>query len=61
VLLGRNSAQRTGNVLGVPLPIKIDFSGVSHQIGQAGREFGKLAREMQAVRQKAEQIGRAVS
>jgi hypothetical protein len=61
ILLGRNASQRDRRVLGIPVPSKIDLSGVSQQIGEAGKQFGKLAGEVRAVRQKAEQVGRAIS
>jgi len=60
VLLGRTALQRNRKVLGVKLPVKIDLSDVTQQIGAAGRQFGKLAGEVRAVRQKAEQVGRAI-
>jgi hypothetical protein len=61
VLLGRNARSRNRKVLGIPVPIKVDFGDMTQQIGQAGKQLGKLAREVQAVREKAEQIGRAVT
>jgi hypothetical protein len=61
VLLGRNGRQRNRKLLGVEVPAKIDFGGVSQQLGEAGRQFGKLASEVRTVRQKAEQIGRALN
>ncbi len=61
VLLGRTARQRTRKVLGIALPTKVDLNGVSQQIGEAGRQFGKLAQEVRAVREKAEQIGRVIS
>jgi hypothetical protein len=48
-------------VLGIEIPDKIDFTGVGEQLGEAGRQFGKLATEVRSVRQKAEQIGRALN
>ncbi|HET9720061.1 MAG TPA: hypothetical protein VFP55_08300 [Solirubrobacteraceae bacterium] len=50
-------------VLGIPVPDKVDVNlgGVADQIGAAGRQFGELAGELKAVRQKAEQIGRLLS
>jgi hypothetical protein len=54
-------------VLGIPVPEKVDLSGVTHQIGEAGKQFGKLAAEVRtvagevkSVREKAEQIGRVL-
>jgi len=62
VLLGRNGKQQQHRkVLGLELPTKIDFAGVSQQLGQAGRQLGKLVTEVQNVRSKAEQVGRALS
>jgi hypothetical protein len=61
VLLGRTALQRNKKFLGIPLPTKIDFSDVTQQIGEAGRQFGKLAQEVKAAREKAEQVGRAIS
>jgi hypothetical protein len=69
VILGRTALQRNHKFLGIPIPnVKIDLADVSKQIGdvgkqvgEAGKQFGKLAGEVRAVREKAEQIGRAVS
>jgi hypothetical protein len=61
VLLGRNGRSKHRKLLGIEIPDKIDFSGVGGQLGEAGRQFGKLATEVRSVRQKAEQIGRALN
>ena len=61
VLLGRSALARERKVLGVPMPKKIDLAGVSQQIGEAGRQFGRLAGEVRGVREKAEQIGRVLT
>jgi len=61
VVLGRRSAHARRSILGVPVPGKVELSGVSRQIGEAGRQFGQLAGEVRAVREKAEQIGRLLS
>jgi hypothetical protein len=65
ILLGRNALQRNRKVLGITVPQKVDFSGVSQQIGEAGKQFGKLASELRTVtgevrgvKEKAEQIGK---
>lgn len=62
-LLGRQALQRRRKVLGVPVPNapKVDLAGVAQQVGEAGRQFARLAGEVRAVRDKAEQIGRALS
>jgi hypothetical protein len=56
VLLGRTALQRRRK-----LPPKIDLTGVGQQIGEAGRQFARLAGEVRSVREKAEQIGRVLS
>jgi hypothetical protein len=61
VLLGRTAAQRDRKVLGVPVPEKIDFGGIGQQIGDAGKQLGKLASEVRTVREKAEQIARILT
>jgi hypothetical protein len=61
VLLGRTALQRNKKFLGISLPTKIDLSDVTQQIGEAGRQFGKLAQEVKSMREKAEQVGRAIS
>ncbi len=62
VVLGRTALQRHRKFLGIPLPgTKIDLSDMSKQIGEAGRQFARLASEVQAARQKAEKIGQAIS
>jgi methyl-accepting chemotaxis protein len=55
-------------VLGIPVPSKIDLNGVTQQLGEAGKQFGKLAGEVRnvagevrAAREKAEQIGKILS
>ncbi len=70
VLLGRGAQQRERKVFGVRVPNtkvvrvpgpKIDLGGLAGQVGEAGRQFGKLAREVRAVREKAEQVSRVLS
>jgi hypothetical protein len=61
VALGRTALQRNRKVLGVAVPSKIDLSGVGQQLGEAGRQFGKLASEVRAVREKAEEIGKVLT
>lgn len=59
-LLSRK-AKPQRKVLGIPMPEKVDLSGVADQIGAAGKQFGELAGEVRAVRQKAEQLGKLLS
>lgn len=70
ILLGRNALQRDRRVLGIPVPSKVDLNlnGLTQQIGEAGRQFGKLAGEVRTmtgevrnVKEKAEQVGRIFS
>jgi hypothetical protein len=61
ILLSRNQKQRTMLGVPVPEPKKFDLHGLATQVGEAGRQFSKLAREVQAVREKAEQVGRAIT
>lgn len=62
VLLGRTALQRNRKFLGIPVPgVKVDLSDVGKQIGEAGRQFGRLANEVQTARKKAEKISKALS
>jgi hypothetical protein len=66
VLLGRTVVKQQKKVLGIPIrTTKLDLTGVTHQIGEAGKQFGKLAEEVRGVagevrtaREKAEQIAK---
>jgi hypothetical protein len=61
IVLGRTALQRKSKALGVPVPQgKVEFRGLTHQIGEAGRQFAKLAQEVRTVREKAEQVGRVL-
>ena len=62
IVLARTKLRNQRKVLGVPLPggSKVDFSDLTKQVGEAGRQFGNLASEVKAAREKAEQISRAI-
>jgi hypothetical protein len=60
ILLGRSRNRNRSKLFGIEVPKKVDFAGVSQQIGEAGRQFGRLAREVRTVREKAERVGRAL-
>jgi hypothetical protein len=60
ILLGRGR-NKNRKLFGIEVPKKIDFSGVSEQIGEAGKQFGRLASEVRTVREKAEQVGRVLT
>lgn len=62
IVLARTKLRNQRKLLGVPLPgrKKMDLSDLSKQVGEAGRQFGNLATEVRAAREKAEQISRAL-
>jgi hypothetical protein len=66
VLLGRTALQRRRKILGITVPsrpgiAKDDLTRFTRTIGEAGRQFGKLAGEVRAAREKAEKISQAIS
>ena len=63
VLLGRTVASRPRKILGVKVPRRRQgsFSDVARGVNDAGKQFGKLASEVRAAREKAEEIGKALS
>lgn len=62
VLLGRTALQRSRKVFGVPVPgVKVNLANMSKNVADAGRQVGALAREVQAAREKAEQVARVLS
>jgi hypothetical protein len=61
IVMARTKLRQQRKVLGVPLPgTKTEFSELTKQVSEAGRQFGKLAGEVKAAREKAEQISRAI-
>ena len=67
ILLGRTALHRNRKVLGIPVPAKVDLDGVTRQIGEAGKQFGRrdgeirnVAGEARSLREKAEQIGKVL-
>ncbi len=63
VLLGRRNRARPRKLLGVSIP-GTGGGGVdalANSIGEAGKQLGKLADEVRTGREKAEQIGKALS
>jgi hypothetical protein len=61
ILLARTKLRHQRKILGVPMPgKKVDLADLSKQVGEAGRQFGNLASEVKAAREKAEQISRAI-
>ena len=62
VLLGRTTLKKNRKVLGVPIPgVKIDMADMSKQIGEAGKQFSRLANEVKTARERAEKIGKAIT
>jgi hypothetical protein len=54
--------RRPHKILGVPIPGSgSGMDGMSKQIKKAGKQFGKLANEVQTTRRKAEKVGKALS
>jgi hypothetical protein len=62
IVLARTKLQNRRKILGIPLPgaKRVDLSDLTKQVGEAGRQFGNLAGEVRAAREKAEQISRAI-
>ncbi|MGI9091119.1 MAG: hypothetical protein ACR2GG_08455, partial [Gemmatimonadaceae bacterium] len=62
VILGRHALKRPRKVLGVPIPgTRVGLTGVAKQVGDAGKQMGKLAGEVRTAREKAEEIGKVLS
>jgi hypothetical protein len=62
VLLGRTKLTRKRKVLGVPVPgTGKGLDGFARQVGEAGKQLGNLATEVREAREKAEQVGKALS
>jgi hypothetical protein len=61
VVLERHN-RRPRKVLGVPIPgTGTGLNGMTKEVRKAGKQFGKLANEVQSTRKKAEDIGQALS
>lgn len=58
-LLGAKYASRPKKVLGVPIPGT--GNGLAKQLGKAAQQLGELAKEVRAAREKAEQVGKAIT
>jgi hypothetical protein len=62
VLLGATVVKRPKKVLGIKVPRhQVDFSQVVRSVNAAGKQFGALAGEVRSARQKAEEIGKALT
>lgn len=64
VVLGRTKMTRKRKVLGIPMPGSPSRDGVEYlakNVGEAGKQFNKLADEVCAARKKAESVGKALS
>jgi hypothetical protein len=68
-VLGTRLGNRPKRVLGVPVPgTGRGLDGLTKQVGKAGKQFkkarkqvGELTDEVRAAREKAEEVGRAIS
>jgi Na+/glutamate symporter len=48
-------------VLGIPMPGRRNgLDGLTKQVGEAGKQFGKLASEVRTTREKAGEVGKAL-
>jgi hypothetical protein len=64
ILIGRTVGTRQRKILGLTVPGQKNGHGLSQVasgISEAGKQFGKLAGEVRAAREKAEEIGKALS
>ena len=68
-VLGQRLGRKPKRVLGVPIPgTGRGLDGVAKQVGKAGKQFakaskqvGELTNEVRAAREKAEEVGKAIS
>jgi hypothetical protein len=68
-VLGTRLAKKPKKVLGVPIPgTGRGLDGVAKQVGKAGKQFKKASKqvsqltdEVKAAREKAEEVGKAIS
>jgi len=63
IVLGRYGIKRPRKkVLGIPMPgSRNGLDNLAKQVGEAGKQFGKLATEVRTTREKAGEIGKALS
>jgi hypothetical protein len=61
VALEQRRMDRRRKVFGIPLPRRTGVDGLARSIGEAGKQFGKLADELRESREKAQQVGKALS
>jgi hypothetical protein len=68
-VLGTRLGRKPKKVLGVPIPgTGNGFHGLAKQVGKAGKQFkkagkqvGQLTDEVRTAREKAEEVGKAIS
>ena len=63
IVLERRGIKRPRKkVLGVPMPgSRNGLDGLAKEVGKAGKQFGKLATEVRTTREKASEVGKALS
>jgi hypothetical protein len=63
IVLGQRRLKARKKVLGVPIPgtSASGVDGLARQIGETGKQFSKLAGELRKTREKAEEVGKAIS
>jgi hypothetical protein len=68
-VIGTRLGRKPKRVLGIPVPgTGGGFDGLAKQVGKAGKQFmkagkqvGELTDEVRAAREKAEEVGKAIS
>jgi hypothetical protein len=63
MLAGQRRRKQRRKVLGVPIPGtgRGGLDGLTRSVGEAGKQLGRLADEVRTGREKAEEIGKALS
>lgn len=62
VVLGRTALARKRKILGVKVPgTGNGLDNLAKNVGEAGKQFGRFAREVRTAREKAEEIGKALT
>jgi hypothetical protein len=61
-VLGSRLGNKPKKVLGIPVPgTGGGINGLAKQVGKAGKQLGQLTDEVRAAREKAEEVGKAIS
>ena len=60
-LFARRARSQRRRVLGIPMPGTGGVDGLAKQVGEAAKQFGRLAGEVHEARERAEKVGKALS